>query len=63
MPTFMAWPEDQSVQESDEAIMECMATNDALFLTDFNSSFNLKAKQPQFYSYRWLKDGVALDLK
>ncbi len=61
-PIFMAWPEDQSLQESDEAIMECMAMNDALYLTDFNSSFILRSK-PQFFSYKWLKDGVALDLK
>jgi len=39
-----------------------MAMNDALYLTDFNSSFILRSK-PQFFSYKWLKDGVALDLK
>lgn len=62
MPVFLAWPEDQSVQESDEVILECMAYNDAFFLSEYNSSFILKNK-PQFYTYKWLKDGLALDLK
>jgi hypothetical protein len=61
-PLFASWPEDQSVQENDEALMECLAQNDIISFTEFNSSYILRNK-PQLYSYKWLKDGFSLDSK
>jgi hypothetical protein len=61
-PKFLISPEDQSIAEDNEMILECLALNDAsLFSTSFyNSSDSLS--QPQYFKYKWLKDGVALDL-
>ena len=61
-PIFASWPEDQSVQENDEVLMECLAQNDIISFSEFNSSYILRNK-PQHYSYKWLKDGFSLDSK
>ena len=30
-PSFYLWPEDKSIQEGDEAVFECLASNDLSF--------------------------------
>jgi hypothetical protein len=65
-PKFLIRPEDQSVAEDNEIVLECLALNDAsLFSTSFNNTGAATSEsfsQPQYYKYKWLKDGVALDL-
>ncbi len=56
-PRFLLWPEDRNVVEDDEVVLECLALNDASFSHDLNTSAH------QYYRYKWLKDGVALDLR
>ena len=47
-PKFVAWPEDASIQEANEITFECKV---------FDESGPFHA-----YSYKWLKDGIALDI-
>jgi hypothetical protein len=58
-PKFLLYPEDRNVVEDDEVIFECLAYNDASFSQDTNINFS----EHQYYKYKWLKDGVALDLR
>ena len=60
MPKFLIWPEDRSIAEEDEVIFECLALNDASLFSGLGS--NVSANGLQFYKYKWLKDGVALEL-
>ena len=62
-PKFLLWPEDRNVAEEDEVIFECLAFNDASLFSELNSSFNVDTGLPQYYKYKWLKDGVPLELK
>ena len=60
LPKFLIWPEDRSIAEEDEVIFECLAMNDASLFSGFGS--NVSLSNLQFYKYKWLKDGVALDI-
>jgi uncharacterized protein YbdZ (MbtH family) len=61
VPKFFLWPEDKNVRLNDEAIIECLASNDASIHADLNAQ-NV-SESVQFFKYKWLKDGVALDFK
>ena len=60
LPRFLIWPEDRSIAEEDEVIFECLAMNDASLFSGFGTNVSLNSLQ--FYKYKWLKDGVALDI-
>jgi hypothetical protein len=64
-PKFLIWPEDRSQAEHDEVIFECLALNDASLFSgghiEAGSNLSLANQRLQFYRYKWLKDGVALE--
>jgi hypothetical protein len=63
-PRFLIWPEDTSLAEENEIVLECLALNDASLFSTLTYPQNMTGSEtaPQFFKYKWLKDGVALDL-
>ena len=61
LPRFLIWPEDRSIAEGDEVIFECLALNDASLFSELSANVSLSSLQ--FFKYKWLKDGVALDIE
>ncbi len=59
LPKFLLWPEEKTVVENDEVILECLAQNDELFDNSKNLS---QTSFAQFFKYKWLKDGKPVDL-
>lgn len=64
VPRFNLMPEDRTVRLDDEVIFDCLALYDST--TQIVSSmqhFVDSNSDSQYFRYKWLKDGVALDLK
>lgn len=63
-PRFYLAPEDRNAQLDDEVIFDCLAINDASIqvVSSSVSPFG-EPNATEFYRYKWLKDGIALDLK
>ena len=70
-PRFYLAPEDRNAQLDDEVIFDCLAHNDAsiqVVSSSSSSSSNAIGSDPnatdlQLFRYKWLKDGIALDLR
>lgn len=68
-PRFYLAPEDRNAQLDDEVIFDCLAHNDAsIQVVSSSSSSNAIGSDPnatdlQLFRYKWLKDGIALDLR
>lgn len=63
-PRFYLTPEDRNVQVDDEVIFDCLAQNDASTHVSAGDLNTVNAGLAiQYFKYKWLKDGIAIDLK
>lgn len=63
-PKFYLSPEDRNAQVDDEVIFECLAFNDASTqVLSQQDAAAANASDLQYYRYKWLKDGIAVDLR
>lgn len=72
-PKFYLAPEDRHAQLDDEVIFDCLALNDASIqiVSSSPSSPDQQMNAPNanvsgellFFRYKWLKDGIPLDLR
>lgn len=62
VPKFYLWPEDKNIRLNEEIVLECLATNDMSVHADLSQNAS-ESSQPQYFKYKWLKNGIALDFK
>jgi hypothetical protein len=59
LPIFQYWPEDMTAQINQGVIFDCMVEESSIYITLANNS---NQQVSQMFTYKWLKDGVALDV-